>query len=50
LIDGSARSEIQAFISRDPRFEDICDELKKYSAFVERTQEISSLEYFAFVR
>ena len=39
-----------AFIGQDPKFEAICTELGKYNAFTERTQEISSLEYFEFVR
>lgn len=50
LIDGHAESEISNFISREPKFEEICNELKTYNQYVEQTQEISSLEYFTFVR
>ena len=50
LIDGHAESEISNFISRQPKFEEICKELKIYNQYVEQTQEISSLEYFTFVR
>ena len=51
LIDGKAKKEIIDFIATRPKFEDICDELQIYNQHVERTtQEISSLEYFMFVR
>ena len=50
LIDGTARKQILDFIEKSPKFEEICTELQVYNQYVERTQEISSLEYFAFVR
>ena len=50
LIDGKAKSNILEFISRNPRFEDICQELQVYNQYVDRTQEIASLAYFSFVR
>lgn len=50
LIDGRARAKIEEFIRTQPKFEDICLELQKYNKFVEQTQEISSLEYFTFIR
>ncbi len=50
LIDGTAKKDILQFIDKSPRFEEICKELQVYNEYVERTQEISSLEYFAFVR
>lgn len=50
LIDGTAKSAIDKFISTDPKFEDICTELQVYNRYVEQTQEITSLEYFTFIR
>jgi hypothetical protein len=50
LIDGSAKNEIDKFIGTDPKFEDICNELQVYNRYVEQTQEITSLEYFTFIR
>ena len=50
LIDGSAKKAIQKFINTDPKFEDICNELQVYNRYVEQTQEITSLEYFTFIR
>ena len=50
LIDGRAKKEIEVFIKKKPKFEEICGELEVYNKHVERTQEISSLEYFTFVR
>ena len=50
LIDGRAKHEIEVFIKKKPKFEEICKELEIYNKHVERTQEISSLEYFTFVR
>lgn len=50
LVDGKAKQEILDFIAQNPKFEEICQELQKYNQYVERTQEISSLEYFAFLR
>ncbi len=50
LINGDAEAAILEFISKEPKFEDICNELLVYNKFVEKTQEISSLEYFTFVR
>lgn len=50
MISGEARREIVSFIGGDPRFESICVELGRYNAHTERTQELSSLEYFEFVR
>ena len=50
LIDGRAKREIEVFIKKKPKFEEICKELEVYNKHVERTQEISSLEYFTFVR
>ena len=50
LIDGTAKKAIDKFISTDPKFEDICNELQVYNRYVEQTQEITSLEYFTFIR
>lgn len=50
LIDGRAKKKIETFISKKPKFEEICQELEVYNRYVEDTQEISSLEYFTFVR
>ena len=67
LIDGRAKKQIEVFIKKKPKFEEICKELevkncedssnsllqivvKVYNKYVEKTQEISSLEYFTFVR
>lgn len=50
LIDGRAKHEIEVFIKKKPKFEEICKELEVYNKHVEKTQEISSLEYFTFVR
>ena len=50
LIDGTAKRAIDKFISTDPKFEDICKELQVYNRYVEQTQEITSLEYFTFIR
>ena len=50
LIDGRAKKKIRQFIEKQPKFEDICLELQSYNKFVEQTQEISSLEYFTFIR
>ena len=50
LIDGTAKEAIDKFISTDPKFEDICTELQVYNRYVEQTQEITSLEYFTFIR
>ena len=50
MIDGTARRAINKFISTDPKFEDICNELQVYNKYVEQTQEITSLEYFTFIR
>ena len=65
LIDGRAKKEIEIFIKKKPKFEEICKELEVsktafprylirtlqvYNKYVEKTQEISSLEYFTFVR
>ena len=50
LIDGTAKRAIEKFISTDPKFEDICNELQVYNRYVEQTQEITSLEYFTFIR
>lgn len=50
LIDGTASKAIRKFISTDPKFEDICNELQVYNRYVEQTQEITSLEYFTFIR
>ena len=50
LIDGRAKRKICDFINTQPKFEDICLELQSYNKFVEQTQEISSLEYFTFIR
>ena len=50
LIDGRAKKEIETFIKKKPKFEQICSELEVYNKHVEKTQEISSLEYFTFVR
>ena len=50
LIDGTAKQAIDKFISTDPKFEDICTELQVYNRYVEQTQEITSLEYFTFIR
>ena len=50
LIDGRAKQEIEIFIKKKPKFEEICKELEVYNKHVEKTQEISTLEYFTFVR
>ena len=50
LIDGRAKKQIEVFIKKKPKFEEICKELEVYNKHVEKTQEISSLEYFTFVR
>ena len=65
LIDGRAKKQIEVFIKKKPKFEEICKELEVckttfpryliqtlqvYNKYVEKTQEISSLEYFTFVR
>ena len=50
MIDGTAKRAIDKFISTDPKFEDICNELQVYNRYVEQTQEITSLEYFTFIR
>ena len=50
LIDGTAKRAIDKFISTDPKFEDICNDLQVYNRYVEQTQEITSLEYFTFIR
>ena len=50
MIDGTAKRAIDKFISTDPKFEDICKELQVYNRYVEQTQEITSLEYFTFIR
>ena len=50
LIDGRAKRKIRQFIETQPKFEDICLELTSYNKYVEQTQEISSLEYFTFIR
>ena len=50
LIDGTAKQAIDKFIGTDPKFEDICSELQVYNKYVEQTQEITSLEYFTFIR
>ena len=50
LIDGRARASIDKFIATNPKFEDICEELRTYTGYVDQTQEITSLEYFTVVR
>ena len=50
LIDGTARNAILSFIDEEPKFEDICKELKLYNGYYDNTQELSSLEYFTFIR
>ena len=48
LIDGTARKAIEKFISTDPKFEDICNELQVYNRYVEQTQEITVSKWFQF--
>ena len=48
LIDGTARKAIEKFISTDPKFEDICNELQVYNRYVEQTQEITVSKGFRF--